>query len=230
MNKVLIILKRLKENFVRQRILLLSMIIQNVPLSLIVLIYANVIISNAKITGELDYFQVSLFYNVAVASLFIIICVFAPLLISRELNRLYTCNVIEHLLSVKIDISDIVYAIYIRGAVTLLILLISSFPIISISFYFGGFSMFRIIKLLLFMICYSALISAICVFISSRIFDANASIIVSYLIAIVVSIFTIFSLAGFLRSNLLYIFVIILCLIISFALLSMSRKTRIFCT
>ena len=144
MENIFKILNRLNYVYVKRRVLLLFLIVQNTILSLVILIFANVIISNGKINGELDYSQIRLFYNVAIVLLFILILILAPILLSREMNGLYKKNIIEHLLSVKIEIRDIVYAVYFRGLATLIVLLVSAFPIIVISFYFGGFSLVKI--------------------------------------------------------------------------------------
>lgn len=138
MENIFKILNRLNYVYVKRRVLLLFLIVQNTILSLVILIFANVIISNGKINGELDYSQIRLFYNVAIVLLFILILILAPILLSREMNGLYKKNIIEHLLSVKIEIRDIVYAVYFRGLATLIVLLVSAFPIIVISFYFGA--------------------------------------------------------------------------------------------
>ena len=228
MEKILIILKRLNNEYVKQRLLLIFLTIQNVILSLIVLIYANVIISNGKILGEVDYGQIRLFYNITIAALFLIIVIYTPILFSRVLKNLYEENVIDHLQTVKIGIDDIIYAVFLRGISTLLILLVSAFPIISVSFYFGGFGIFKIIRLLLFVICFAVFASSISIYISTIIFDANASMIISYVIIGILALIHLFYINLFIKNNLSIFLYILFCLIMSLILLSISRRTKLF--
>ena len=64
MGNIVKILNRLNEVYVKQRVLLMCLIAQNTILTLIMLIFANVIISNGNTNGELDYSQIRLFYNI----------------------------------------------------------------------------------------------------------------------------------------------------------------------
>lgn len=228
MENILKILNRLNDVYVKQRVLLIFLIIQNTILSLIMLIFVNVIISNGKINGELDYSQIRLFYNVAIVILFILVLILAPILLSRSLSELYKKNIIEHLLSVRIEISDIVYAVYFRGLFTLIVLIVSAFPIIVISFYFGGFGVVKIFRLLGMVLSFAVFASAVCIFISTRLIDANASIIVSYTAGLVLSIINIYFLNAILNSGLLVFAYIVLNIILSLILVAISRKTTIF--
>ena len=228
MENIIKILNRLNDVYVKQRVLLLFLIVQNTILSLIMLIFANVIISNGKIIGELDYSQIRLFYNVAIILLFVLVLIISPILLSRSLNELYKKNIIEHLMSVKIEISDIVYAVYFRGLSTLIVLLVSAFPIIVISFYFGGFGVAKILRLLVMVLSFAVLFSAVCIFISTRIVDANASIIVSYVAGIGLTMINIYFLNVVLNGGLLVIAYVILNIVLSLILVSISKKTTIF--
>lgn len=230
MNKTIKILERLNESYIKRRLLVLSLAIQNIILSLIMLMYANMIISNGKINGELDYTQVSFFYNMAIVLLFIVICIFAPYLLSNSLNILYENNVIEHLLSVKINFSEIVFAVYLRGIRTLLILVVSAFPIISISFYFGGFSLQRIVRLFLLIIIFAIFISSICIFISTKILDKNIAIIIAYVISFIFTVINILYLNRALYSVSYTFIYSLLLMIISLILLSVARNSKIFNT
>lgn len=230
MNKIFIILKRLNEVFIKQRVLLICLVIQNVTLALMMLIYANVIISNGMISGELDYGRIRMFYTFAIISLFLIVCIFAPMLSSRALSELYNNNTIDHLLSMKIGISDIVYAVFLRALSTLMIILISSFPIISVSFYFGGFSIIKILRLLVYIMSFATFITAVCVFVSTIIFDANASIVISYVVSLILALTNVFYISRFLSSTLFTLMYVILNAILVLVLVSISRKTKIFNT
>lgn len=224
------ILERLNDSYIKRRLLILSLAIQNIILGLVMLMYANVIISNGKINGELDYAQVSFFYNMAIVLLFVIICSFAPYLLSNSLNILYENNIIEHLLAVRISFGEIVFAVYLRGILTLLTLVISAFPVVSISFYFGGFSLQKIIRLFLLIIIFAIFISSVCIFISSKILDKNVSIIIAYIISFIFTIVNIFYLNIALYSFSYTIVYSIFLIILSLILLSNTRNSTIFNT
>ena len=228
MNNIIKIYNRLINVYVKQRFLLICLVVQNTILSLIILIFANNIISNGKSSGELDYFMIQNFYTLAIFSLFFIICFYAPILLSNTLNGLHKKNIIEHFLSVKISISEIVYAVYFRGLYTLIILLISALPIVSISFYFGGFGLIKLLKLLVILICFAIFSSTLCLFISTTIFDVNASIIVAYIFTSIFGILHLISLNVLLNSRIILVIYVIFDIILSLILLSISSKTKIF--
>lgn len=214
--------------YVKRRTILIFLIIQNTILSLIMLIFVNVIVSNGVINGELDYSQIRLFYNTAVVLLFIIVLILAPIFLARSLNDLYKKNIIEHLLAVKIDISEIVYAVYFRGLITLIIVLVSAFPIIVISFYFGGFGLLKIFKLLGMLLSFAVLYSAVCIFISTRFIDGNVSALVSYLAGAVLTLINIYFLNYVLNGSFLIIVYVVFNIVLSLVLVSVSRKTSLF--
>lgn len=230
MRNIMKILERLNNSYIKRRLLVLSLTIQNLILSLVMLMYANVIISNGKINGELDYTQVTLFYNMAIVLLFVIICLFAPYLLSNSLNVLYENNTIEHLLSVKINFGEIVFAVYLRGIIALSILVVSAFPIVSISFYFGGFSLLKIIRLFFIVIIFAIFISSVCIFISSKILDKNVSIIIAYIICLIFTVINVLFLNRALYSFSYTIIYSIFLIILSLILLSIARNSIIFNT
>ncbi len=230
MRNIMKILERLNNSYIKRRLLVLSLTIQNLILSLVMLMYANVIISNGKINGELDYTQVTFFYNMAIVLLFVIICLFAPYLLSNSLNVLYENNTIEHLLSVKINFGEIVFAVYLRGIIALSILVVSAFPIVSISFYFGGFSLLKIIRLFFIVIIFAIFISSVCIFISSKILDKNVSLIIAYIISLIFTVINVLFLNRALYSFSYTIIYSIFLIILSLILLSIARNSIIFNT
>ena len=230
MGNIVKILNRLNEVYVKQRVLLMCLIAQNTILTLIMLIFANVIISNGNTNGELDYSQIRLFYNIAIILLFFIIDLFTPILLSLSLSDLYKKNIIEHLLSVRISIRDIVYAVYFRGISTLIILLISSFPIIVISFYFGGFGVIKMLRLLIMILGYAIFFSSICLYISTRFIDENVTTIVSYVTGVVLTVVNIYYLNRLLNNTFFAILYALFCILMALILISNARNTTIFNT
>ena len=228
MNKIHTIYSRLTLSYVKQRTLLLILLVQSVILSLVVLIFANVIISNANITGELDYNQVRVFYTLSILLLFILAFILTPYFLSNILNKLYANNIIEHLLSVRIDISDIVFAVFLRGLVSVLIMFFSALPIISISFYFGGLGLIKIIKLFIFLLRYILLLSSVTIYISSSIVNAMSSMIVSYIVCFILMVLHLLILNTVINISHLIFMYFLISIIISISLLAMSCRTRIF--
>ena len=230
MKNTMIILERLNESYLKQRLLIIILVLQNVILTLIVLIYANMIILNGRLNGELDYIQVRFFYNLSVVLLSFIICAYTPYFLANTLNKLYENNIIEHLLSVRVKMREIVFAVFLRGIITLLILLISALPIISISFYFGGFSIQRIIRLFIMLMVFAVFISSVCIFISTIILDKNISIVVAYVICLILTILNLLCLNRILYSWATTIMYVVGMVIMSLIFLSNARNTAIFNT
>ena len=131
-------------------------------------------------------------------------------------------------MSVRISMRDIVYAVYFRGLSTLLILLVSSFPIIVISFYFGGFGVIKMLRLLIIILSYAMLFSSICLYVSTRFIDENATTIVSYVIGIVLTAINMYYLHRLLNNTFLAIIYALFCVIVALILISVAKKTTIF--
>ena len=230
MKKTLIILERLNEAYMKQRLLLLMLGVQSVILALVVLIYANTILSAGKVNGELDYYQVRFFYNMTSVLIFVMISVYVPFLLANSLNKLYEDNIIEHMLAVKISIKDIVFAVYLRGLIYTFTLVIATFPIISISYYFGGFGIPKILRFLTLVFCYIIFLSSLSLFISSRIKDKNGSLILAYITSIVMAVVMILNLSLLLSSNVHLLSFSVLPILLSLVFLSLARNTHIFNT
>ena len=230
MKNTIKILSRLSEAFMKKRLLLVLLGIQSVVLSLIVLTYVNTILSNARINGELDYYQIKFFYNMILVIMFALISAYVPFFLSNSLNILYENNIIEHMLAVKISIKDIVLAVYLRGLIYVLTLVIASFPIISISFYFGGFRFTRIIRLLVLMMAYSVFLSSVSIYISSIVKDKNVSLIIAYIVSAIIAVLNIVNMKYILNSTVITVTYLILALIFSLIFLALARNTKIFNT
>ena len=154
--------------------------------------------------------------------------ILTPYFLSNILNKLYANNIIEHLLSVRIDISDIVFAVFLRGLVSVLIMFFSALPIISISFYFGGLGLIKIIKLFIFLLCYILLLSSVTIYISSSIVNAMSSMIVSYIVCFILMVLHLLILNTVINISHLIFMYFLISIIISISLLAMSCRTRIF--
>ena len=197
-------------------------------LTLFVLIFANIIISSAHINGELNYELIKLFYNFIVVILFVISCVFAVMFLSNSLYQLYERNIITHLLSVKINLSSIIYAVYIMGVANVVIILFSAFPIISVSFYFGGFGIVKIIRLLSIIISFAIFISTLCLFISTKFKNNIKSIVISVFLCNIFGCVNLFTLNYIIFNTFRCIIYVLISLIISLILLTSSSRNNVF--
>ena len=228
MSKILKIFDRITLEYVKKRTLLTFLIVQNVIFALIVLIFANVIISNANVTGELDYNQIKNFYMLVIILLYTGSFIVVPVIISPVLYTYYKNHIMEHLMAVKIDIDDIVFAVFIRGFSLVLILFFSALPIASVAFYFGGFGIIKLLKLLTCLIFYILLLSVVCIYISTRILDGNLAVVVSYIVCLFLLAFNLLTIRAILASLNLFIIYVAFISIVALILLSLARKTTIF--
>ena len=228
MNKVMKIFDRLTLQYVKNRTLLTSIVVQNVIFSIIVLIFANVITSNANITGELDYEQIKFFSKITITLLFLSATISTPLFMSTSLYQLYKKNIIEHLLSIKINIDDIIFATFLRGITVVTILAFSALPISCVAFYFGGFGILKFIKLIVCFVSYILLLSTFCIYFATKILDGNLSLVISYLMCFILLAANMLFLDTFLYGRYRFLLYMFLCSMTSLVLLALSRKTKIF--
>ncbi len=205
MNNIMEIFNRITLKNVRRRTLLIYLFMLNVILSIAILVFSNAIISSSKATGTIDYNTVRLFYTFAILVLFILSYVLTPLFLSRSINSMYRDNIIDNLHSARVKNSDIVLAVYLRGLTYLVIIITSALPILSMSFLYGGVGAFSIAKILIAILCYTILFSAISMYISSTIYDLNISMVVSYVVGFILLVVTLVFL-NYMISEFYYIF------------------------
>ena len=217
MDNISKIMQRLTMKFMKERTILILISVQNIVLALIVLIFSNIIISNANISGELDYFQIGIFNNICILLLFLSIYVTVPIFIGGIYGELCTTNVEEHLLAVKITNSDILTAILIRGLINSFIIFMTACPITLMSFYFMGDGALKIIKIVIFLVSFLCLYSVITLHISTRFNNSN-------LIGVFLLIFYI-SIQNLVLNNLrIYLFYLIFIVIVSIIVFAFTRK------
>ena len=228
MENIIKIYHRFTLSNVKLRVLPTILMVQNIILSLIVLIYANYIILNGKINGEYEYEQIRFFYSFVIIILFVIICLVSPYLSANSINKLVKNNVIEHMLSVNIKISDVTFAAFLRGLFSTIVIFTSALPISCISFYFGGFGVAKFLKLVVCLILLSIFLCSICVFISSNVVDLNFSMILAYIICAFVTAINIYFYRALIGNNFLLICYSVLVITISLILIALSKRGRVF--
>lgn len=227
MQNIKMIYKRFTNALVKDKTLLFSVTVQDVILILIVLIYANAIISNGKTSSELNYEQVKFFYNLVIYMLMLIVYVFTPYFLSGTINKLVKDNTVEYLLSTYVKLNEIVCSVYLRGFFSVVILIVSAFPIACISLYFGGVGILKAAKIVLFLLSLTAFFSSICLYISSIIREINAAVLLSYIIGIFVMLFHISFLRYIINSNLLIFFYVFFAILSSIILIFQSSKCKV---
>ena len=204
MRNVFKIFDRLTLKYMKQRTLIIYLAIQNISLSLIVLVATNVILSRALSFGQLNYTHIKLFYTSCIALLFVISYIMTPIFLSKSINTLYNNNIVDNLLASRVTPYDIVNAAFLRGFTFVCIMLVTAIPIISISFYFGGVSINTILKVFLMIFLYTLMISSACTYISASVRDANIAMVISYVVCFVALVITVFVL-NFIVWNVIYI-------------------------
>lgn len=222
------IYERLTESLVKSRALTLFISVQNITLALLSLIYANVLISGAKVSGELDYERVKIFYNVMIYILFALVFIYAPYFLAGSLNSLQKNNTIEYLLSTKMKLKEITYASFLRGIANVIILIFSAFPIASISIYFGGVGVLRALRLVVCLVCFAFILSSISLYISSFYKERGATVLLSYVISFFVFIIHMIFVKYILNVGFITFLYFVFSVILSLSLIGMSYRGRIF--
>lgn len=86
----------------------------------------------------------------------------------------------------------------------------------------------KIFRLMGMVLSFAVLFSAVCIFISTRLKDENASIIVSYVAGVALTLINIYFLNVILNGGLLVIAYVIINIVLSLILVSISKKTTLF--
>lgn len=213
---------------IKERRLPIFIFIQSVGLSLLSLVFANTIISGGIINDELNYYQIKLFYTLSILLFFFMSSLYASYFLGRSINSLVNNNTALYLLSVNVRPTEIVFARFLRGLFNVYILIFASFPILSISFYFGGIGYIKLIRLFIMLMFYILLVSSLSVFISSIIKETNNSIIVSFIVNIIV-FFIHYLIIGSVLSHTSMLFAYsFISIIFSSLFFNATRKSRIF--
>lgn len=222
------IYNRLKLVYTKKRMFPIILFIQNVLMSLIVLIFANLIISEGKTMGELNYKHIKTFYTITIIMLFVLPTIYSPYFLAKSVNELVKNNITINLFSSKAKSVDIIFSCFLCGFVAILVLAFSVLPIVIVSFYFGGVSIYRFLVIVIYLIFYIILISSISAVISAIIIEPNLSVVLAYIISIFLFFIHIFGLSYILNNYLFLIIYAFSILILFLILLSFSKKTHIF--
>lgn len=212
----------------KERRLLIFIFIQSIGLSLLSLVFANTIISGGIINDELNYYQIKLFYTLSILLFFFMPSLYSAYFLGRSINSLVNSNSILYLLSVECKPTEIVFARFIRGLFNVYILIFASFPILSISFYFGGIGYIKLIRLFVMLMFYILLTGSISMFISSMVKETNNSIILAFIVDIFIFILHYFIIGTILLHTSILFTYCFMSVIFSSLFFNSSRKSRIF--
>lgn len=219
---------RLTKALTKKRLLPIILSTQTIVFTLVALIFANLIISRARAYGDIDYNQIKMFYNGAIYAVLISISITTPIFLAKSINSAVKNNTLEYLLATGIKTKDLVYAIFVRGLNSVLIVIFAALPIVSVSFFFGGVGIARIIRVLILYFSYAILLSSISLFLSANMLDISISMFFSYILAICFLIVYFFSIEYIVMNNSMTIFNFLGAVILSLILTYFSRQGRVF--
>lgn len=228
MNNIVEIFNRLTINIIKKRILLVYFSIQNITLSLLVLIFSNVIISNATTSGVLNYNHIRLFFTICILLLFVIVYILTPIFSSTLINGMANRNIIDNLIASRVKSYEIVFASFLRAFSIVFILLFSAIPIICLSFYFGGIGIATIFKIFIITFSYMLLFVSICIYLSANVNDMNVAVILSYIVGLFILIVILFFL-NFLIGSKTYVYGFLgVSIVLSTILLIIAKNSVVF--
>ena len=212
----------------KKRMFILTLTTVLIFMTLLVLILLNNIIVNAKVNTFLNFNDIKQMYKtVFMVEIFLIVFI-TPIFLSKCINEDKKNMIIDNFLTTQITKYDIVFGKFIKLSESVLIIIISTFPIIIVAYSFGGIIAFQLFFKTIFVILFSILFSTICLLCSSIIYKANVSMIISYIIGILL-LFTIYFLYKYILENILiFVLTIILMIIISIMCIMISLDSKIF--
>lgn len=221
------IYNRLSIWLVRSRELLFYVSIQNIIFFLIALVFINIILINTMNNGDMNYNNIKLFYNVMFILLFFSITIYTPMTTINMMKKLIKNNSIIYMLSEKIKFYEILIAFLLRESFNIFIIIISSFPLLSISLIYGGISLIKIIEMLFIYFLYALVILTLSINVYALLVDTNLAMLVSYIISIIFFFIGIFVLKFLLNYSYLYIIsvaIFIICIIFNFIFANNENK------
>ena len=222
MRNVLKIFNRLTLYYTRKRMLLFIIAIQTIVLSLIVLLFSNVIISDASSAGTFNYNYIRYFYTSCILILFIIAYLVTPIFSSKTLNDMYKYNVLDNLVSSKVSMLAIANAAFLRAFMYVVIVIAAATPIISISFYYGGIGIYTILKIFIYLLAFILLFTSLSMYVSSKVIDGNVSMILSYVFGFILLVFHVFFMRTVIASNFSLMVYSLIVVFVSFLLFLME--------
>lgn len=212
----------------KKRLFIFTLTIVLTFMILLVLILLNNIVVNARVNTYLNFNDIKYMYKIIFMIENLLIIIIAPIFLSRCINEDKKNMVIDNFLTTKITKHDIVLGKFLKLSESVLIIIISTFPIVTVSYSFGGIIVSQLMCKIVFIIFFSILFSATCLMCSSLIKKPNISLIVSYIIGIIFLIIINVLYKYMLDNMLLFILTLIIMITISVLFIVISLDSKIF--
>lgn len=192
MNNILIIYKRELNNLMKKRTFLFLLSLVLIITSLFEIFVLNFIISDAKVKEIVNYELIKMIINIS-EYVFIFISIFIPIVFfCQNMNNDKKNMFIDNILMTNIKKEELIYGKYLKGVESAEIILLSTVPIFYLSLFFGGVSIFNIVKIIFIGILNVLFLSIVYLYISMVIEDKNLSSIVCFLFGTILFLFLIF--------------------------------------
>ncbi|SFG39859.1 ABC transporter permease [Oribacterium sp. WCC10] len=187
----------LKDEITSARRLTLPALLTGVNGGLSILILMNLfyIAKSAKATGEIAYAGFLRIYYIAAVAEILLILIITPALTASSISAERERKTLDLLLTTQLDPWDIVVGKLMGTMGTLLLLVVTSIPILATVYIYGGITFVQIAIFFGFLICSALFCASVGIMVSSFISATTAATAVAYVI-IFLSYF--FMLGGFL--------------------------------
>ena len=165
---------------VRSARLPIVMLIYNSVLAFISLLVFYTILEGARWSGVMDYTSVIMLYIVMVAIEGVLLAFIVPALTASTISGERERQTLDILLTTRMTPFGIVSGKLLSAVSMIALLIISSIPVISIVFIFGGISLTDVFKIMLYLIFAAVFFGMIGIASSARLKKTTSSTVVAY--------------------------------------------------
>ena len=228
MNNILVIYNKENNDIVKLKRYILPLSIILIFFSFYMIIPINRIIFNAKINGNIDYNFLNIFIFVTYNILLFISTLISIYYNYRSINVDIKDMKIENLLNTNIKFSDIVFGKYLNSVKYSLSIILPIFPIFYLTFLFGGFHLFFMIKFIFIIIMSVLFFNALSIFISSRYTEPVVSFIISFILSVIYLIINIIFFNMIYNDLSIYFMFLIFLIIVAILFVFLTIKTKLY--
>lgn len=228
MNNIFVIYNKENNDIVKLKRYILPLSIILIFFSFYMIIPINRIIFNAKINGNIDYNFLNIFIFVTYNILLFISTLISIYYNYRSINVDIKDMKIENLLNTNIKFSDIVFGKYLNSVKYSLSIILPIFPIFYLTFLFGGFHLFFMIKFIFIIIVSVLFFSALSIFISSRYTEPVVSFIISFILSVFYLIINIIFFNMIYNDLSIYFMFLIFLIIMAILFVFLTIKTKLY--
>lgn len=228
LNNILVIYNKENNDIVKLKRYILPLSIILIFFSFYMIIPINRIIFNAKINGNIDYNFLNIFIFVTYNILLFISTLISIYYNYRSINVDIKDMKIENLLNTNIKFSDIVFGKYLNSVKYSLSIILPIFPIFYLTFLFGGFHLFFMIKFIFIIIMSVLFFNALSIFISSRYTEPVVSFIISFILSVIYLIINIIFFNMIYNDLSIYFMFLIFLIIVAILFVFLTIKTKLY--